>query len=97
MSGKESIFCKSFMYNKSKFSPVPCTAQYLSVCDEKLTSAFARNLNIGRVKELLLSDRDGRIKFLNNAQFSGKQATTWKDTLHIGYVLRRGVVKIITE
>lgn len=28
---------------------------------------------------------------------SAKQATTWKDTLHIGYVLRRGVVKIITE
>lgn len=68
MSGKESAFCKSLMYNKSKFSPILCTAQYLSVCDEKLTSELARNLNIGRVKELLLSDRDGRIKFLNNAQ-----------------------------
>lgn len=63
MSGKESIFCKSLMYNKSKFSPIPSTAQYLSVSDEKLTSTFARNLNIARVKELLLSDLDGRIKF----------------------------------
>jgi len=68
MFGKESIFCKSLMYDKSKFSPIPCTAQYLSVCDEKLTSALAWNLNIGRVKELSLSDRDGQIKFLNNAQ-----------------------------
>lgn len=68
MSGKESTFCKSLMYNKSKFSPIPCTAQYLSVCDEKLTNELARNLNIGRVKEVFLSDRDGRIKFLNNTQ-----------------------------
>lgn len=56
------MFCKSLLYNKSKFSPIPSTKQYLFVFDEKLTNAPSLGISILPVLKRQVSDLFGRIK-----------------------------------